>query len=193
MWANATQTTFSFFTCGNRRATCEWIARVISRTNTDSIMIDNTTISIETTSARTWIDAFLINARLLQRTIGYADTFRTTSWRTAKVAGQTRANRLILLRCALTVRATRIRYALIFIASGHRFSNGYAGDLCVSCVARWAATNREMIQNTASSRCAAGADAWIDTFAANTSAIAWTFRVQNTFGTTAGQWISNIV
>lgn len=175
--SNVTQTTFSFFTCGNRRATCKWIACVISRANTDSIMIHNTTISIETTSSRAWINAFLIDARFLQWTIGYTDTFGTTSWRTAKVAGQTRANRLILLRQTLTVWTTWRWYALIFVTSRHNFSNEHAVDLCITCVARWAATDCKMIQNSTCGRWVARANAWINTLAANACTISWTFRI----------------
>lgn len=141
-----------YFTCGNWSATCERIACVISRANTDSIMINHSTVGVEATSARAWINTFLIDARFLQWAIVYIDTFGTTCRRTAKVAWQTRANRLILLRQTLTVRATWRWYALIFVANRHSFSNGYARHLCVSCVSRWAATNREMIRYTTCGR-----------------------------------------
>lgn len=137
-----------YFTYGDRRAAREWITGVISRTNTDSIMIHHTAVSVEATSARTRIDALLIDASLLQRTIRYTHTFGTTVRWNAKVAGQARANRLVLLRQTLAVRTARSRLAWVFVADGLRLGNGRARNVCVSSVTWWAAADREMIQNT---------------------------------------------
>lgn len=147
-------------------------------------MIYNLTFSVVATSAGTWINTFLIDTRFLQWAIGHTDTFRATEWRIAKIAGQTRANRLILLRITLTVRTTRRRHAFIFIASRQCFCDRYAGGVRIPCVTPWTAAYGIMIQSITSGQWAASADAGIDTFAANTRAISLTFRIQNTFGTT---------
>lgn len=122
------------FTYGDGRTSRKWIACVISGTNADSIMVYHSTISIVATSARARINAFLIDARFLQWTIGHTDTFGTTRWRTTIIARQTWTNRLILMRRTLTVGTARRRYTCIFVAGRYSFFDGYTGNMRISSI-----------------------------------------------------------
>lgn len=74
-------------------------------------MIDDSTIGIGAASTRARIDAFLVDASLIGRTIGAENTFRPTVGTSADHVGHTAALGLSRNDLALRIRSARCRSA----------------------------------------------------------------------------------
>lgn len=73
-----------FLTLFNKTSN-ERIADMIWRTTTDGTVVDDLTLCVDTASARTRIDAFLIRTGFVESAIRAHNTFRVTSWWTSNV------------------------------------------------------------------------------------------------------------
>lgn len=70
-------------------------------------MIDDLASCVLTTRARTWIFAFLIDARHILTTFRTDNTLGTTIWGTTDKIWQTRAHGMIVQFTALTIQTAR--------------------------------------------------------------------------------------
>lgn len=86
---------------------CEWISAESCVTRTNGTVIDDNTLSTDTTRTGAWINAFLIDAREFRWTFCTCKTFRSTSWRTTDVIRLTSTNCLTINFSTLTIWSTR--------------------------------------------------------------------------------------
>lgn len=122
------------------------------------IVIGHLASGIQTARARARIHAALIQARLIQITIGTRRTLRPTSRRHAHIAGQARAYRMLVDVATLAVRSARRWHARIRVH--HRCDGAWylvAGNRRIAGVAGRAAAVRCMVRHVTLGRGAADA------------------------------------
>lgn len=105
----------------------ERISRVSVGTWTYRVMIDNLASRSVSTSAHTWVDAFMIVASFVGRTLGTYRTLWSTRWRAADETWKTWAYCLIVYLSALTIRATWIWITRISI---YNWKKGHISMCC---------------------------------------------------------------
>ncbi|RYE21955.1 MAG: hypothetical protein EOP45_08915 [Sphingobacteriaceae bacterium] len=105
-------------------------------------MLNDSTLRIDSTRARTRINTFLVRASFVAWTIGIDNTFGMTSWWTTDIARQTRAYSLIVYFSALS-KATAWRWPAAVILFDRFVLHDWATlNKCVSFHSGWASAHR---------------------------------------------------
>ena len=175
---------------GAGRGGVSFISRVAGA---DGIVIANCTRSMDSTGAWAGIPTLLLNTG---QVVGALSVDKTL-WSAAHIGVTNVIRNTSTSPCSLPCSALSISTARCWVAwindlrSGDDFRNEGTSGEGVSCVANWTVTDGIVVDCSTSCIVTTSTNAWVTALVLDTSFVAWTFGIQDTFRSTVW-WHTNV-
>lgn len=165
----------------------KWIANCLRWTRTDWTVVEGVADGCIAACARTWVNAFCIDAGLIARTIWTDCTFwmAAVSRRISVIARNTFTNSVLVALTTHCVQTAWRRIAWIANATDWLYVfHHFAMTECIARCSSWTRTNRNVIGHRAHGLDAANAWARISAAITYASFVHWAIRIADAFGPT---------